>query len=612
MTQSQTRKDAIKTRLQALPEKPGVYRMFDSAGKVIYVGKAKVLRNRVRSYFSSKRLDAKTMQLVSQITDFDYIVTDSEQEALILETTLIKQHRPKYNVIFKDDKNLPFIKVTLNEKFPRVLKTRKLDDDGSRYFGPFSAAGSVARTMTLIERLFPLCSRPEQIQGNQARPCLQYYIHRCMGACAGKADPDEYRASVQEVLLFLEGKHDLLIQKMRAQMEDASEKLRFEQAAYLRDRLNDLQGVLQRQKVVLPQQIDMDVVALALEHEEACAEVLFVRQGKLLGHQHYVMKNAEGESPESVQQSFLEQFYASATTVPRLLLTQHQLLDEEPVRQLLELKRGASIEIAVPKRGEKKALLDMAAQNAKEGLEQERFKWLSDEQKRTGALTELQAALNLPAKPQRIECFDISNAQGTNTVASMVVFENGGPARSEYRRFQIKTVEGSNDFESMREALTRRFKRAASVADEDAKWTRLPDLLVIDGGKGQLGVAVEVLAAGGRSDIPVVGLAKQQEEIFFPGRSASLLLPRNSEALYLLQRIRDEAHRFAITYHRDLRSKKTVKSPLDEISGVGPKRKKALIKAFGGVAAIRAASLDEIAAVEGIDRRTAEKVKEKL
>ncbi len=613
MTQANTTREAIRTRLQGLPEKPGVYRYYDANGKVIYVGKAKVLKNRVRSYFTNKRLHAKTMQLVSQIADFDYIVTDTEHEALILETTLIKRYRPKYNVIFKDDKNLPFIKVTVREKYPRVLRTRQLEDDGSRYFGPYSAGGSVARTLTLIERLFPLCSKDDLILGKQDRPCLQYYLHRCMGACASKADPEEYRAAVQEVLLFLEGKHEQLIGKMKRQMEEAAEDLRFEKAAYLRDRLNDLTGVLQRQKVVLPQALDMDVVALATEQEEACAEVLFVRQGKLLGHEHYVMKNAEGESPQAIEQSFVEQFYANAATIPKLLLVQHELPDPEPVKELLEAKRGSTVEIHVPKRGEKKALLDMAIQNAKEGLEQERFKWLSDEQKRTGALTELQKALGLPAKPQRVECFDISNAQGTTIVASMVVFENGSPARSEYRRFQIKTVQdGPNDFESMREALTRRFKRAASDAEEDAKWRRLPDLLVIDGGKGQLGVATEVLAAAGLGDMPVIGLAKQQEEIFRPGRSDSLLLPRNSEALYLLQRIRDEAHRFAITYHRDLRSKKSIKSALDEVVGVGPKRKKALIKAFGSVAGIRAASLDEVAAVSGIDRATAERIKEKI
>jgi excinuclease ABC subunit C len=583
--------------------------MFDAGGTIIYVGKAKVLRNRVRSYFTNKRLDAKTMQLVSQVADFDYIVTDSESEALILETSLIKQERPKYNVMMKDDKSLPFIKVTVRERYPRVIRTRKLEDDGNRYFGPYSAGGSVSRTLTLIERLFPLCSRPDQIDGKQARPCLQYYIHRCMGACAAKADPQEYRAAVQEVLLFLEGKHEQLIGKMRRQMEEASENLRFEHAAYLRDRLNDLTGVLQRQKVVLPQPIDMDVVAIATEQDEACAEVLFVRQGKMLGHEHYVMKNTEGESAPDIEQSFVEQFYASAATIPKLLLVQHELPNAEPVRELLQTKRGGAVEIHVPRRGEKKALLDMAAQNAKEGLEQERFKWLSDEQKRTGALSELQQALRLPGKPQRIECFDISNAQGTNTVASMVVFENGSPARSEYRRFQIKTVEGSNDFESMREALTRRFKRAASDAEEDAKWRKLPDLLVIDGGKGQLAVAVEVLRAAGRAELPVMGLAKQQEEIFLPGRRDSILLARDSEGLYLLQRIRDEAHRFAVTYHRNLRSKGSVKSPLDSINGVGPKRKKALIKAFGSVSRIRAASVDEIAAVDGIDRRTAERVK---
>ncbi len=612
MVQPTPSKEAIRTRLQALPEQPGIYRMFDATGKVIYVGKAKVLRNRVRSYFANKRHDAKTLQMVSQVSDFDYIVTDSEQEALILESTLIKRYRPKYNVVFKDDKSLPLIKVTVQEKYPRVLRTRQVVEDGARYFGPYSAGGSVSRTLTLIERLFPLCSRNEAIEGNQKRPCLQYFIHRCMGACANQAGAEEYRAAVQEVLLFLDGKHEQLMARMRQQMEEASENMRFEQAAYLRDRLNDLSGAFSRQKVVLPQLIDMDVIALALEQDEACAEVLFIKGGKLFGHEHFVMKNAEGESAAAIEQAFVEQFYSAAATIPKYLVVQHDLPDLEPVREMLEGKRGSSVTIHVPKRGEKKALLDMAAKNAKEGLAQERFKWLSDEQKRTGALSELQQALDLPGKPQRIECFDISNAQGTNTVGSMVVFENGSPARSEYRRFQVKTVEGPNDFESMREVLTRRFKRAASTNDEDAKWTRLPDLLIVDGGKGQLGVAMEVLAAAGMSDLPVAGLAKQMEEIFRPGKRGSLLLPRSSEALYLIQRIRDEAHRFAITYHRDLRSKKSIKSPLDDVQGIGPKRKKALIKTFGSVAAIRAASVDDVAAVQGIDRATAERVKERI
>jgi excinuclease ABC subunit C len=584
--------------------------MKDADGQIIYVGKAKVLRNRVRSYFTNKRLDAKTVQLVHQITDLDYIVTDSEHEALLLESTLIKRHRPKYNVIFKDDKNLPYIKVTLKERYPRAIKTRRVEKDGGRYFGPYSAGGSASRTLALIERLFPLCNRPEQIEGTAKRPCLQYYIHRCLGACAGKADPEQYRAATHDVLLFLEGKHEQLLLKLQVQMDEAAENLQFERAAYLRDRLHDLEGVLQRQKVVLPRAIDMDVIGLATEEQEAGVEVLFIRQGKLLGHEHFVMKHAEDESPEAIQQSFVEQFYSNAAQIPQTLLLEHELLDPEPTHALLCERRGGKVAVETPKRGEKRALLEMAMQNAKEGLEQERFKWLSDEQKRTGALLELQRALGLPEKPGRIECFDISNVQGTSPVASMVVFENGAPARGEYRRFGIKSVEGPNDFEMMREALTRRFKRATQQNGDGAKWTRLPDLLVVDGGKGQLGVAVEVLQAAGLSRLPVAGLAKQQEELFLPGRRDSLLLPRDSEALYLLQRLRDEAHRIAITYHRDVRSKKSVQSPLDAVRGVGPKRKKALIQAFGSVAGIRAASVDDIAAVKGIDRETAERVKE--
>ncbi len=612
MAAPKSTRQAIRTRLQAVPDRPGVYLMYDSDGTVIYVGKAKVLRNRVRSYFTNKHLDSKTMQLVSQIADFDYIVTDSEHEALILEVTLIKRHRPKYNVIFKDDKSFPYIKVTVNERYPRVLRTRQMDKDDSRYFGPYPAGGSAARTLALIEKVFQLCSSPEEIQGNHRRPCLQYYIHRCMGACAGRADLEEYRAATQEVVLFLEGKHEQLVQRLRAEMEEAAENLQFERAARLRDRLADVQNVLQRQKVVLPKPVDIDVVALATEQDEACAEVLFIRQGKLHGHEHYVMKNAEGEPAEAIQQSFVEQFYAHVATVPDVLLLEYELTDPEPVREMLRQQKGSRVEVQVPKRGEKRDLLKMAMSNAKEALERERFKWLSDEQRRTGALLELQRELGLPNKPGRIECFDVSNVQGTSAVASMVVFENGSPARSEYRRFQIKTVEGPNDFEMMREALTRRFRRARSEEDGQGSWRKLPDLLVIDGGKGQLGVGVEVLREAGLEGLPVIGLAKQQEEIFRPGHARSLVLPRTSEALYLLQRIRDEAHRFAITYHRGVRSKKSVQSALDSVPGVGPKRKKLLIQAFGSVKAIRRASVEEIAAVRGIDRATAERVKESI
>lgn len=625
-------REAIKTRLQALPEKPGVYLYKDAVGKILYVGKAKVLRNRVRSYFNNKRLDSKTLQLVSQIHDFDYIVTDTEHEALLLETSLIKKERPKYNIIMKDDKNLPYIKVMTQEKYPRVVKTRQLEDDGNRYFGPFSAGGSASRTLVLIEKLFPLCSRPDPITGTQDRPCLQYYIHRCLGACAGKADPDEYKATARDVILFLEGKHEQLIRSMEWARDEAAEKLEFERAAVLRDQINDLNALLERQKVMLPAPVDMDVVGVAIEGEDACAEVLFIRAGKLIGHDHWMMNNAAGESEAPIQQTFVEQFYANAAQIPKVLLLGTELLDPEPVQEMLVQRLGARVTILVPKRGEKKALIELARNNAREALERERFKWLSDEQKRTGALLELQGALGLPSKPQRIECFDISNVQGASPVASMVVFENGGPARSEYRRFSIKTVQGPNDFEMMREALTRRFKRAtdgvAERHDETVNgqgettvgqrketvdgWAKLPDLLVVDGGKGQLGVAVEVLAAAGLCDLPVVGLAKQQEEIFRPGYRGSLLLPRNSEALYLMQRIRDEAHRFAVTYHRNVRSKKSVRSPLDSVHGVGPKRKKALIQAFGGVSGIRSATVEELTAVKGIDRATAERIKEAI
>lgn len=610
MTTANAAKTALRSRLHGLPEKPGVYLMSDAQGKIIYVGKAKVLRNRVRSYFTSGRLDAKTMQLVANIADFDYIVTDTETEALILEATLIKRHKPKYNIIFRDDKSLPFIKVTLGERYPRVLKTRSLVDDGSRYFGPYPDGGAAARTMLLIERLFPLCSQPAAIEGAKDRPCLQYYIHRCMGACAGRADPAEYRRAADEVVLFLEGRHELLVSRIHAEMSAAAEQLRFEKAGRLRDQLRDLATVMERQKVVLPKPVDIDIVGVAVEEDEACVEMMYVRQGRLIGHDHFILRNPAGGGPELVQQSFLEQHYTPASVFPQLVLAQHLMPDSAPLSALLREWKGRKVSIETPTRGEKKALVELAANNARESLERERFKWLSSEQKRTGALVELQQTLNLPAKPARLECFDISNTQGTNPVASMVVFEHGAPARASYRKFRIKSVQGPNDFEMMREALTRRFKRASGADGADHGWTSLPDLLIVDGGKGQLGVAVEVLQDAGLCGIPVIGLAKQHEEIFVPGRRDALILPRTSEALYLLQRIRDEAHRFAITFHRNTRSKQSLKSPLDDVRGIGPRKKQALIRAFGSVAGIRRASVEEIAAVKGIDLDTASRVKE--
>ncbi len=607
-------KEEIITRLQAIPEKPGVYLMKDKHGKVIYVGKAKVLRNRVRSYFSSKHLPEKIREMVPQIHDIDYIVTDSEHEALTLEVTLIKHHMPKYNSMFKDDKRLPYIKVTVQEEFPRVLKCRQIINDGSKYYGPYTALGSAAEAIKLIHQHFMLCHKEnEPIDGKQARPCLPYYLHRCLGACAGRADPQEYRAATEQVILFLEGKHDELTEKLRRKMEEAAENLEFEKAALYRNQIKAIEDIRQRQKVVLPTNEDMDIISIAIDGGEAGIERLFIRDGRLVGHDHSVVELIEDQSPGQIIQIALEQFYIGAYNVPGRIVLQYPPDEIELIRSALQDYHKREILLEVPTKGEKLELVNMAAQNAKEGLERKRFKWLSEEQKRTGAMLELQKELQLPTKPTRIECYDISNVQGADAVGSMVVFEDGAPARNQYRRFRIKGVEGPNDFEMMREVLTRRFKRAISDDYKETSWGKLPDLIIIDGGKGQLGVAVEVLQSFGLGNVPVFGLAKQQEELFKPGRSESIMLPRDSEALYLLQRIRDEAHRFALGYHRSLHNKKSVGSILDQVPGIGPKRKKALIQAFGSVSKIREASIDEImAAVKGIDRATVIRLKEAL
>ena len=598
----------LETYVATLPQQPGVYRFKDAAGEILYIGKAVNLRGRVRSYFSDRPDRAKIRRMMPQVRDVEVTIVGSELEALVLECNLIKQHRPKYNTRLKDDKHYPYIKVSLDEEWPRVFVTRRFAKDGARYFGPFTDSRSVWKILDLLNKLFRFRRCNFEITG-KGRPCLDFHINRCLGVCAGKATHADYMAAIKQVCLFLDGRQDEIVRQMRKRMEVAAESLEFERAAYLRDQLQAIESVVQRQKVISTAAQDEDVIAIARNEDEACAEVFLIRGGKLIGSEHFMLANSDDEDPAALMSSFITQFYDAAPFVPPTILVPEALGESQVIEEWLRSKRGAKVQLKVPRRGEKRELMEMAAANAATALDQMRAKWMADRKKTSAALQELADYLDLPEPPSRMECYDISNIQGTSQVASMVVFEDGQPAKNAYRRFQIKAVEGANDFASMQEVLRRRFKRAKTDAE---RWP-LPNLVIVDGGKGQLNAAREVFAELSVSpDVSLVSLAKENEEIFVPNQSTSIWLPRDSQSLYLVQRIRDEAHRFAITYHRGVRSKRAFKSPLDEIAGIGPKRKAALIKQFGSVKALRDATLDEIAAVPGMTRASAAAIKEKL
>lgn len=604
----------FSNRLAALAQAPGVYLMKDANGTVIYVGKAIALRNRVRSYFQSQRhKDPKTRELVAHITDFDVIRTDTATEALILENELIKKYLPKYNVMLKDSKTYPYIRIT-NEEWPRVISTRQIINDGSQYFGPYTSAGAAYKTINLLNRLFPYRKCDKKITGND-EVCLYYHMHQCTAPCISAVDRKTYMRSVDSAAMFLSGRGEEIVTDLEEEMEQASEAWNFERAADVRDRLNAVQHVLERQKIVTATDTNADIIAISQgAGGDAGVQVGFLRNGKIIGSEFFQMRATLNDEPSNIMSSFVTQFYEEAAIIPPRLILQHELPEAERgmIEEWLADKRGGKVQLHVPQRGNQRGLVEMVAKSASENLEQARLKFLSDEMKKTAALTELADALDLPRMPRRIECYDNSNLQGTSPVASMVVFEDGKPAKKEYRRFNIKTVEGADDFASMAEVLKRRFRRAREADEEkEGKWTTLPDLVIVDGGKGQLSAAVAALREVGM-DVAICGLAKEHEEIFLPGRSEPILLPRDSQALYLVQRVRDEAHRFAITFHRSTRTKTAFKSRLDEIPGVGPTRKKALIRAFGSVKAIQAASIEELAAVEGINAAVAENIKAHL
>lgn len=615
----------IEQILKTLPVKPGVYLHKNAQGKVIYVGKAVNLKSRVRSYFHKSAQDnAKTRRLVDEIADIEFIVATSELEALLLENTLIKKYQPRFNVRLKDDKRYPYIKVHWHEPFPKVTTTRRLQNDGARYYGPYTAAWAAYQTLDLVRKIFPYLTCNRVITGNDPRACLYYHIGRCAAPCIGAVNQAEYRAIIDGLCDFLGGNTEPVVAEMRRQMDEAAEALDFEKAATLRDQIKAIDLVVEKQKVVNAASVDEDVIAFARADDDACVQVFFIRGGKLVGRDYFVLENAADEADDEIMGSFLKQFYDQSATIPPRILLPNDIDEMMIIRDWLKSKRGADVTLKVPRRGKQKELLKMAADNATETLTHLRAQWASDESKQTEGLTELQQALDLPEAPVRIECFDISTLQGTNTVGSMVVFAKGTPRKSDYRRFKIKTVVGQDDFASMQEMLRRRFARlkdggyhnpldkVEKPKAEDA-WSILPNLIIIDGGKGQLNAALEVLDEFELRDaIPIVGLAKREEEIFLPGQSQPVILPRKSQALFLVQRVRDEAHRFGVTYHRNLRGKSAVKSSLDDVEGIGPKRRRALLAKFGSLEAIRQASLEELAAVPGMNRRAAEELKAQL
>jgi excinuclease ABC subunit C len=606
----------IKDLLNQLPKSPGVYLMRNARGNILYVGKAINLHNRVRSYFSApSKLTPKTRVMVEQINDFEYFVVPSEQEALILELNLIKRYWPPYNVLLKDDKTFPYLKIKLNEPWPRLHITRRIDNDGSHYFGPFASINSLRQTLDVLKRVFPLRSCTLAIEtGKNVRPCLKYHLGYCLAPCAGKTSRSEYDKVLAHLILFLEGKHESVIHSIKQKMEAASESLDFERAVRFRDQLQAVQKVVEAQNIAMKVKGEQDVISFAAERDQACVQIFMIRHGKLIGRESFTLKGTENEEPEQIMTSFVKQFYNASPYIPRLLLLQYSVEDKETILKWLSERSKRTVRLEVPQRGRKKQLVDSVAENARQGLEQLKIKQMAVPGTLTEALSEIQKELHLPRIPARIEGYDISNIQGTDAVGSMVVFEDGKPRTSHYRRFKIKTVEGANDYAMLQETLQRRFKRGISKekADSSSTWAILPDLVLIDGGKGQLNAARDVLNEIGIDSVSLVSIAKENEELFIPGQNQPVVLPKSSPGLKLIQRLRDEAHRFAISYFQKLHKKRVFTSVLDEVTGVGPKKKKALIKQFGTVQGIRQASIEELASLKGINRSLAQKIKDAL
>ena len=601
----------IQEELKKLPARPGVYIMHDEKDTIIYVGKAVSLRNRVRQYFqTSRNKGAKIESMVTHIARFEYIVTDSELEALVLECNLIKEHRPKYNTMLKDDKSYPFIKVTVNEAFPRVLFARRMKKDKAKYFGPYTSAGAVKDVIELVQKLYHIrtCNRNLPRDIGKERPCLFYHIHQCHGPCQGKVSQDEYRSQIQGALKFLNGDSDDIFRELEEKMLLASEELRFEDAMEYRDLCNSIRKIKERQKITSYGEEDKDVIAMAMEETDAVVQVFFIREGKLIGRYHFYLKVAQGDSRAQVLSSFLKQFYAGTPFIPREVMLQDEIEDGVIIQEWLTQRRGQRVYLRVPKKGTKEKLVELAAENAWMVLSKDKERIKREEGRTIGAVKEIESWIGLKGV-QRIEAYDISNISGFESVGSMVVYEKGKPKRSDYRKFKIKWVQGPNDYASMEEVLTRRFTHESDK--EYDSFALLPDLIMMDGGRGQVNVALKVLE-NLNLQIPVCGMVKDDHHrtrgLYY--RNQEIPIDTSSEGFRLITRIQDEAHRFAIEFHRSLRSKEQVHSVLDEIPGIGPARRKALMRKFKSLEAVRDASLEELIQTEAMNERSARQVYE--
>src|SRR6056297_3652784 len=590
----------IEEQIKQIPDKPGVYLMKDSFGEIIYVGKARSLKKRVRSYFRKGNHSYKTAIMVDDIDDFDYIVTDTEMESFILEANLIKKHQPQYNIRLKDDKTYPFIKITTYEDFPRIKKTRVVKNDGSKYFGPFADVGAIYKTINILKDLFKLrsCNYDISEEKQLERPCLNYYIDKCNAPCVGKISKEEYHEQIDQVIMFLSGRQKNLIDKIEEKMNTAAEEENFEKAARYRDAIQAVEEISRQQKVMSEDDQDRDIIAIK-EDGSYCVQLLLVKNGKLIGQEHYILEVPEGEDQSEVKSSFLQQYYEQAPQLPDEILINTEINNRDILADRLKQLKGKQVKIKIPQKGNKKRLIEMALKNAKQNLKKESIKKKFEEKRTVKAVEKLADYLELDELPSHIEGFDISNIQGTDPVASLVVFKNGRPSKSDYRRFKIRQKEGPDDFAMMKEVVHRRYRR---LLEEDRK---LPDLILIDGGKGQLNAALAALDELGLDDMQILGLAKREEEVFLPDREKPIMIPKNSAALHLLQRVRDEAHRFAVNYHRKLRSRRITHSMLERIPGIGPKKRKALLKHFGSLAKIRLADQAQLKEVKGISDKLA-------
>lgn len=609
----------LQDALKKLPDNPGVYIMKDSKGEIIYIGKAVSLKNRVRQYFqNSKNHSPKVRAMVSHISEFEYIITDSELEALILECNLIKKNKPRYNILLKDDKHYPYIKVTINEEYPRVMVTRKHVKDGAKYFGPYTDVSAVRETIGIIKKLFKIrdCKKTVAYGKTIDRPCLNYHINRCLAPCQGNVDKEVYMEIIKNIMLFLSGKHEELVKELKERMTKASERLDFERAAEIRDEILSIEKISEKQKIISSALDDEDVIAYTKGDDGTCIEVFFIRGGKLLGRENFYFDVDDVE--EEILSQFIMQFYSDRDFIPRDIILQNEISEISIIESYLSDKKGSKVHIKVPKRGDKVKLLEMAKKNAEAALEQMKYKFLREKEMTEDSIKELQIILGLNDLPFRIEAFDISNIQGTDPVGSMIVFEGGKPKNKDYRRFKIKTVKGPNDYASMEEIISRRYKRGIHERKEinegtlaEGKFAEMPDLIMIDGGEGQVTAAKRVLKELGMN-IPVCGMVKDDRHrtrgLIYNGEEIAMY--KDSNAFKLITRIQDEVHRFAITYHRSLRDKGSVASVLDEIKGIGKARRIALMKHFGSIEEIKKATVDELKEVEGMNESAARAVYE--